>query len=128
MPDTCCNILGDVRGLCYFGLQGNEGIGAISVDDLITLRKCPNLTYAIAYWIFNNHRDEWDARNITFWTENAYISLLLNNDYELFTKIHEILVDMECDENDDDDESESSSEDEPVQVTNNNTDLSGDPI
>jgi len=92
------------------------------------LRRCPNLTYAIAYWIFNSHRAEWDARNRAFWTENPYISLLVSDDEELFIKIYEILEDMEYDENHDEDESETSSENEPAEAISNNTDLSGDPV
>jgi hypothetical protein len=116
-----------VRGLCYFGFQAGTELGSITFDDVLRLRACPNITYAIAYWIFNSHRAEWDARNRVFWIGNPYIRALVSDDEELFMKIYEILVDMECDENDDD-EDETSSDDEPVQAISNNMDLSGDPV
>jgi len=114
----------------------DDSLGSMCVADFLNLKKCPNLLLAIAFWIFNDCRAEWDA-NSSFWLENPYIDLLVPADDDQET-IYGILQDLYYDEryleeNESDDESSESedesseSEGEPVQITNNMTDLSGDP-
>ena len=130
MPSECCDKNGPENEMCFVLLGGE--IGSMRVDDLLQLRKCPNLLLSIAFWIFNYKRVEWDADS-DFWLWDPYISLLVPEEDDQET-INDCLQDLYHDERHQEDnescesEDESSeSEGEPVQITNNMTDLSGDP-
>ena len=52
MELPCCIEDGDVRGLCFTCIGD---LDKMTLKQLAQLRTCPNLCYAMAYWLHNNH-------------------------------------------------------------------------
>jgi hypothetical protein len=53
----------------------------MNATTILEVRKCPSKNYAIAYWIFNNHNDEFRKNGIQKFMENYELSLL-NPDWD----------------------------------------------
>jgi len=55
-------------------------LSKMTADTIIKVRKCPRLEYAIAYWIWNNHNDEYEKMGLwneeTSWYKNEHLKLL----------------------------------------------------
>lgn len=122
-----------MRGMCFTCIGD---MPTMTAETILRVKACPNKNCAIAFWIYNNHHEEWDNRNMQFWTKNPYLQLLCDEDD--FGEIYEIMEDFEMDESDDesDDESECSgcedclstaSDEEPVQTIETEHDRSDDP-
>lgn len=55
----CCRG-GDVRGLCFTGIGD---IAKMTDEVRVEVSKCPSTPYAIAYWFWNNHNDDFSTNN-----------------------------------------------------------------
>jgi len=102
----CCNSDGDVRGMCFTCIGNLEDM---TLQEIVEVRKCPNLHYAVAYWLNNNHDVTTSADRIglsllEFWEQKRdivqYLGLLIRTPIELM-KVHDIIYDMEHDDEDD---------------------------
>jgi len=71
----CCVLNGDVRGMCFTCIGG---LPKMTADAILRVRRCPNTPYAIAFWIFNNHHDKYEADK-EFWLKGElapYLQLI----------------------------------------------------
>jgi len=73
----------------------------MTADTIIEVRKCPRLEYAIAYWIYNNHNDEYEKMGLwdeeTSWYKNEHLKLLDPD----WSWVAEAMYEIEMDEEDD---------------------------
>ena len=55
MTSQCCNGT-DVRGMCFTCIGD---LTLMTADDILRVRSCKHTPYAIAWWVWNNHHDEF---------------------------------------------------------------------
>jgi len=103
MQKKCCNSNGDVRGMCFTCIGNLEDM---TLQEIVEVRKCPNLHYAVAYWLNNNHDVTTRANRIglsllEFWEQRRdivqYLGLLIRTPIELMN-VHDIIYDLEHDD------------------------------
>lgn len=99
---SCCDSNGDVRGMCFCCLGD---LSKVTLKQIVALRKCPNLTYAVAFWLFNNFEVSEvrkDAPRLsTFWRKRRdivqYLGLIIRDGDE-FWALKKAIEAMEKDE------------------------------
>jgi hypothetical protein len=102
MTSQCCNsdndIFGacDVRGMCFTCIGD---MSQMTADDILRVRQCKNTPWALAWWIWNNHNDEFvkmmKTGNFGFITNNKYMCLLLTGFGKNDACISEVIKQLE---------------------------------
>jgi len=99
---SCCGATGDVRDMCFCRLGD---LPKLTLMQVVQVRQCPNLTYAVAYWLTNNFgvsEVRKDAPGLsTFWRKRRdivqYLGLIIRDGDE-FWALKEAIEAMEKDE------------------------------
>jgi hypothetical protein len=59
------------------------------------VNKCPNLSYAVAYWISNNNDGEYEMTKTSKWRETRFLHKLNINWSEVYSEIYALTHDDE---------------------------------
>ena len=50
----------------------------MTAEDIIAVRICPNFTYAVAFWYYNNHKEDIEEHGFKYLESCPYMNLLLD--------------------------------------------------
>jgi hypothetical protein len=91
---NCCNSNGDVRGMCFTCIGD---LTKLSYKTIQLVSNCPSKNYAVAYWIWNSHNDEYEKNGLKKFMNLDELNLLKLN----WAKINSIIKSFNEDTEDD---------------------------
>jgi len=95
-----------VRGMCFMCV---DNLDNMTVKQIKSLRKCPNLIYSIAWKLFNNEgvsevrMDDFSPTLHQFLEKNPSITEILLPTEQMMEDVRGTIYEFECDDDDDDD-------------------------
>jgi hypothetical protein len=104
----CCDCNDDVLGMCFARLGD---LSQVTLQQIVEIRKCPQLNYSVAWWLFNNFEVSEvrpDAMSFnTFWRKRRdivqYLGLIIRTPDEQWNLKNAIKA-METDEESDEEQ------------------------